>query len=47
MKDLKQLNDLELQFAKENSIHPEMLKNSDLKIDAIAKIKIIEKIEEL
>jgi len=41
MKDIKKLNDLEVQFAKENSINPEILKNSDLKLDAIAKMKVI------
>jgi hypothetical protein len=44
MKDIKKLNDLEIQFSKENNINPEFLKNSDLKIDAIAKTKVISKI---
>ena len=47
MRDVKKLNDLEVQFANENSINPEILKKSDLKIDAIAKMKVIEKIDNL
>ena len=47
MRNVKKLNDLEVQFANENSINPEILKKSDLKIDAIAKMKVIEKIDNL
>lgn len=47
MKDIKKLNDLEIQFSKENNLNPEFLKNSDLKIDAIAKMKVISKVQNL
>jgi hypothetical protein len=47
MKDIKKLNDLEIEFSKENNLNPEFLKNSDLRIDAIAKAKIVSKLKDI
>lgn len=41
----KNLNDLEVNFAKEENIDESLLKNENLEIDTIAKAKILHKID--
>jgi len=41
----KQINQLEIDFANQNFISYDLLKLENLKIDSIAKYKILEKVE--